>query len=300
MSEIVITGATGVIGWRAVDRLVREGHRVTGVTRSTRGRALLAQLGAGSVEADVFDPDALRTAFAGADAVVNLLTHIPAVERMGAPDAWRENDRLRREASAAIARGASDAGVARLVQESLGLLYADGGDLWLDEDAPLAPTGSVASAAAAEHNATELFTGDTVVLRFGIFMGPDSTLTQAELAQARRGNATRLGHALARVPTVWLDDAAAAVAAALRIAPGAYNVVDDDPPTREQLEAALAAAAGRSELRVETAPAAPEREPIGRSLRLSNRRLRAAGGWAPAVRAGLDGWRLIAEERIAA
>jgi nucleoside-diphosphate-sugar epimerase len=300
MSKIIITGATGVVGWRAVDQLVRHGHRVTGVVRSDRGRELLERLGAGAVVADVFDPAALRPAFAGAGAVVNLLTHIPPADRMLEPGAWDTNDRLRREASAAIAQAASEAGVRRLVQESLGLVYADGGDFWLDEAAPVLATSSATSALVAERNAAELFAGEAVILRFGIFMGPDSALTLGQLEQARQGSATRIGAAHGRVPTVWLDDAATAVAAALRVPPGTYNVVDDDPPTRAEVERALARAAGRATLRVEPAPDAPELEPLGRSLRLSNRRLRAASGWAPAVRAGLDGWKLIAAERIAA
>ena len=69
-------------------------------------------IGAGSP-----DTEAAR-ARDGADAVVNLLTHIPSVERMADPSAWEENTRLRTEASAAIARAAQAARVQRLVQES--------------------------------------------------------------------------------------------------------------------------------------------------------------------------------------
>src|SRR4051812_15172017 len=54
MSEFAITGSTGVIGRRAVRELLAAGHRVTGVTRSARGRELLERLGARGVEADVF------------------------------------------------------------------------------------------------------------------------------------------------------------------------------------------------------------------------------------------------------
>src|ERR1700754_709020 len=119
MDKIVITGSTGVIGTRAVGELLAAGHHVTGVTRSLRGRQTLAGLGAHAVEADVFDEASLRRAFEGADAVVNLLTHIPAADRMADPSAWRENDRLRTEASAAVARAAQAAGAQRLVQESV-------------------------------------------------------------------------------------------------------------------------------------------------------------------------------------
>ena len=59
MDHIVITGATGVIGRRSVDALITAGHRVTGVTRSERGRRQLAARGARAVAADVFDPDSL-------------------------------------------------------------------------------------------------------------------------------------------------------------------------------------------------------------------------------------------------
>src|SRR5215213_6230568 len=132
MSEIVITGSTGVIGRRAVRELLAAGYRVTGVTRSARGRERLEGLGAHAVEADVFDQASLRRAFDGADAVVNLLTHIPSAERMADPSAWAENDRMRTEASAAVAGAARAAGARRLVQESIAFVYADGGDAWLD------------------------------------------------------------------------------------------------------------------------------------------------------------------------
>ena len=66
MNEIVITGSTGVIGQRAVRELLAAGHRVTGVTRSARGRERLESLGARAVEADVFDEASLRRAFDGA------------------------------------------------------------------------------------------------------------------------------------------------------------------------------------------------------------------------------------------
>jgi hypothetical protein len=57
---------------------------------------------------------------------------------------------------------------------------------------------------------------------------------------------------------------------------------------------------GRNALRPALDEIPPELEPLTRSQRVSNRRLREAGGWAPRVRAGTDGWRLIAERPLAA
>ena len=160
MNEITITGSTGVIGRLAVREVLAAGNRVTGVTRSASGRSRLEVLGAGAVEADVFDETSLRRAFDGADAVINLLTHVPTTDRIADPSAWRENDRLRTEASAAIARVARAAGVKRLVQESIAFVYADGGDAWLDEDAPVEGGGVATAPLVAERNAHEMFQGD--------------------------------------------------------------------------------------------------------------------------------------------
>jgi nucleoside-diphosphate-sugar epimerase len=290
MNEIVIAGSTGVIGRRAVRELLAAGHRVTGVTRSARGRERLESLGARAVEADVFDAASLRSAFDGADAVVNLLTHVPSADRMADLSAWAENNRVRTEASAAIARAARAAGVQRLVQESIAFVYAEGGEAWLDEDAPIAGGGVTTSALTAERNARELFDGDTVILRFGLFIGPDSGSSRAALEAARGGASIAVGPPAAYRPTLWLDDAAAGIAAALRVPAGTYNVADADPPTNAEIDAALAAAVGVEALR----PSAPQDGPMARSQRVSSRRLRDASGWAPRVRAGTESWERIA------
>jgi len=294
MNEIIITGSTGVIGRRVVRDLVAAGHRVTGVTRSAAGRERLETLGARAVEADMFDEQSLRRAFDGADVVVNVLTHVPRADKMADLAAWEENDRLRTEASAAIARGAQAAGAQRLVQESIAFVYADGGDAWLDEDAPIEGGGVTTTALTAERNARELFEGDSVVLRFGLFMGPDSGSTLAALEAARAGASIALGPPNAYRPTIWLDDAAAAIATAVRAPAGTYNVADTDPATNAEIDAAVAAAVG-----VEAPPArAPQegaRGPLARSQRVSNRRLREASGWAPSIRAATEIWgRIVA------
>nr|WP_296073212.1 NAD(P)-dependent oxidoreductase [uncultured Actinoplanes sp.] len=296
MRDIVITGATGVAGRCAVRELLSRGHRVAGVTRSARGRSLLEGLGARVVEADVFDQPALLSAFAGADTVVNLLTHVPPAGRLTLPGAWDENDRLRREASAVIARAAQAAGARRLVQESPAFLYADAGDAWVDEGAAVAGGGTTTTALVAETNAAHLFDGDTVILRFGMFVGPDSELSRANIENARRGISPSVGRRDAYQPTLWLDDAGAAVASALIAPAGTYNVADDDPPTRAEIDAALAAVVGRDALRPPVDEVPPGLEPLSRSQRVCSRKLREATGWSPRVRAGTDGWRLIADE----
>jgi nucleoside-diphosphate-sugar epimerase len=80
-----------------------------------------------------------------------------------------------------------------------------------------------------------------VVLRYGYFYGPGTSYasdgTQAEMVRARR--LPIVGNGGGVFPFIHVDDAAAATVRALEhAAPGAYNVVDDDPaPVREWLPA---------------------------------------------------------------
>jgi UDP-glucose 4-epimerase len=169
-------------------------------------------------------------------------------------------------------------------------VYADGGEEWLDEDSPVVGGGVTTTALTAERNARELFDGDTVVLRNGLFMGPDSGFTVAALEAARGGASTAVGPPGAYRPMVWLEDAAAAIPAALRAPAGTYNVADADPPTNAEIDAALAAAVGVEALR----PRTPQDGPLARSQRVSSRRLAEATGWATRMRAGTEIWGQLA------
>ena len=58
----------------------------------------------GRAELDLFDPLAVGAAVRDVDAVLHLATRIQPLHRMQQPDTWRENDRLRAEASVASYR----------------------------------------------------------------------------------------------------------------------------------------------------------------------------------------------------
>ena len=138
--RVFVTGATGAIGRRVVPLLLQGGHRVTAIGRSGPKRAALERQGAEVVDADLFDATALRRVLAGHEAVVNLATHMPSSSmRMLLRWSWRENDRVRRDGSAALVDAALGSGVRRFVQESFAPIYEDGGDQWIDERWPVRP-----------------------------------------------------------------------------------------------------------------------------------------------------------------
>lgn len=300
--RIFVAGATGVLGRRAVAHLVAEGHHVTGVARSEDKAQLLRRLGAAPVTVDLFDAAAVRGAVAGHDVVMNLATHIPPLAKAAAPGAWRENDRVRTEASCNLVDAALAAHAQRYVQESIAFTYADGGDRWLDEGAPIDMVPYVASTVDAEGNARR-FTeegGAGVVLRFGLFYGPDSHQTLDSFRLVRIGAAPVLGAPGAYQSSISTDDAAAAVAAALRAPAGVYNVVDDEPLTKREYADVVARAAGapRPVLvpRVAVKLAGQKAAPLARSHRIANARFKQATGWVPADASAREGLARTARE----
>jgi 2-alkyl-3-oxoalkanoate reductase len=126
--KVFVAGATGVLGRRAVAGLVRSGHEVSALVRSDAKAGQVVAAGAAPVRCSLFDPDGLRSAMAGHDAVINLATHIPPVTAAARAPAWAENDRVRTVGSRNLVDAALVAGVGRYVQESIAFLYADGGD----------------------------------------------------------------------------------------------------------------------------------------------------------------------------
>jgi nucleoside-diphosphate-sugar epimerase len=295
--KVFVTGASGVVGRRLVPLLRAAGHEVTGVSRSPAARARLAESDAAAVEVDLFDADAVLRAVAGHDAVINLATHIPpSTLQMFLPWAWRENDRLRRLGSATLVEASIAAGVRRYVQESFAPVYPDRGDRWIDETTGIEPVRYNRTVADAEAAAERFSSGvrNGVVLRFGAFYGPDAVQTIDAIRWVERGWAPLPGPASAYISSVSHDDAASAAAEALTLPNGIYNVVDDEPVTHAEFVESLARALDVAPPRMPPAWAASLLGSLGkmmaRSLRISNRKLRSASGWAPRYPSVREGW----------
>ena len=77
MSFYIVTGCAGFIGSTLVDRLLADGHQVTGIDNFSTGQrrfldGALVQSNFRLVEMDLLDLDALKLAFAGGEAVFHL------------------------------------------------------------------------------------------------------------------------------------------------------------------------------------------------------------------------------------
>jgi nucleoside-diphosphate-sugar epimerase len=196
--RLLVTGGSGVLG-RTFLPLAREaGHAVDAPARE---------------ELDLFDHAAVAAALEGHDGVLHLATRIPKLDRMDDMEAWRENDRLRTEASAILVDAALAAGTDVYVQPTVAFVYPPDGPT--TEDTPIgAVEPTMRSGLHAEEQTARFAAAGRrgVVLRFGLLDGPGT------------------GHD-APVPvygsTLHVHDAGRALLSALTLPSGIYNVCRD-------------------------------------------------------------------------
>jgi len=147
------------------------------------------------------------------DGVLHLATRIRSLEQISDPDAWRENDRLRADASRILVDAAIAAGAAVYVQPTVAFVYpADGS---VSEDTPVRDVAPILRSALAAEQETERFAragGRGVVLRMGLLDGP-GTDDYGPLAEFGA--------------TLHVADAGSALLEALSLPSGIYNVCRD-------------------------------------------------------------------------
>ena len=252
--KVFVAGASGAVGRPLVRQLIAVGHEVTGMTRREDRAEEIRVAGAEAVVCDAFDAEGLRESVVGAapDAVVHALTAIPE------PIDWKADplaatNRVRIEGTRNLIGAARAADARRIVAESVAFLYAPRGGRVKDEEAelffeapdPFGPT--VDALADMEHQVREAERIDGVVLRFGNFYGPGTSFAAdgSQAKEARRRRLPVVGKGTGIFSFIHVEDAAAAIVAALESETvGTYNVVDDEPAPMSEWVPAYAEAIG--------------------------------------------------------
>jgi nucleoside-diphosphate-sugar epimerase len=278
-----------VLGRKSVELLVKAGHEVRGAARGPEKQQMLRSLGVDPVSVDLFDPAAVREAVAGSEAVLHLATKIPPIMKMRSKKSWAENDRLRREGTRNLVDGAIAAGAQAFVAESITFIYRDEGDKWIDESAPTHSAWVALDSTFDLEREVARFAdsgGRGVSLRFGLFYSPEAQSTQDSVRMMKRRMFGVMGDGKNYFSSIHVDDAAAAVVAALNAPSGAYNVCEVVPVT--QLEYALACAEAFQTPKPRKFPKWLAKLFIGgpanyilQSQRVSNKKFKEATGWAP-------------------
>jgi nucleoside-diphosphate-sugar epimerase len=299
--RVFVAGGTGTLGRPTIGRLRAAGHEVRALARTPERGAILRTLGAEPVIGDLFDLQGMTAAVEGCEAVFHLATRIPPPSRMRKLAAWRDNDRLRSQGASVLVSAALAAKARIYVQESIAFLYQSRGDEQLFETAPIDAPQPLASARDAERETARFSArgGQGVVLRFGLFYGPEAPSTLATIRLARLRLFPIIGAGDQYVSAIHVDDAAAATVAALAAPAGIYTVVDDEPLPMREYAAALTDAFGfrpafHLPLWLARVVLGAGFEPLTRSQRVNNTMFKAVASWTPRHPSVRQGWRAVA------
>jgi nucleoside-diphosphate-sugar epimerase len=217
--RVFLAGATGVIGRRLALLLRDARHEVIGTTRDPSKATRLQALGITPVVIDVFDADAVARAVAdaGPQAIIHQLTDLPYAPGTPGYAAGQEaNRRLRIEGTRNLVQAAAQAGVGRVIAQSIAFAYAPGEGIRKEDD-PLDVNAdpprrlTVQGIRALEREVLQTQGIAGIVLRYGYLYGSGTWYD-----------------APPKPPSVHVDAAAQAALRALDRGNGVYNIAEDD------------------------------------------------------------------------
>jgi nucleoside-diphosphate-sugar epimerase len=218
LDRVLLAGATGAIGKRLVPLLIDAGYEVFGTTRSQANCAELEAAAVTPIVVDVFDARAVAHVLAAIrpQVLINQLTDLRGLDPSNPAEALARNARIRIEGTANLVAAAIDAGVQRMIAQSIAWAYAPSTqsateDDVLDVSAEGTRATTVRGVVALERLTMHSAPIAGTVLRYGRLYGPGT-------ARAMPGEP----------PVLHVDAAAyAALLALQKGASGIFNVVED-------------------------------------------------------------------------
>ncbi len=240
--NVLVTGATSLLGRALVSRLAERGDRVTVFQRNPSNLGVPEHLG------DIADRAAVDAAMEGCEGVVHLAA------RAAATGSWQAFEATNVRGTANAVEAARAAGVGRFVQVSSPSVAHHGTSL------VGAPAGPADPERASGHYARSKALGElaalaanrpsfpVVAIRPHLIWGPgDTQLVGRIVDRARSGRLAIVGSGTALIDTTYIDNAADALVAALDRSPAlggrALVVTNGQPrPVRELLNRIVMAA----------------------------------------------------------
>ena len=212
MKKIFVLGGTGFVGSHVCEKLVREGWQVTVPTRRrVNARNVMSLPGLTVLELDVHDEQALSSALAGHDAVVNLVAILHGTEAAF--------EQVHVALPQKLARACLATGVAQVLHIS-----ALGANASAPQAAPSMYLRSKSQGEAALMQAAQGAAGiagfDLTVLRPSVIFGAGDKFLNLFASLQKVLPVMPLAGAGARFQPVWVQDVASAVVHCLGVPPG--------------------------------------------------------------------------------
>ncbi len=168
--NVLVTGATGLVGSHLTAMLLDRGDDVRALVRAPERARALADQGAALAQGDLRRPEGLPGAVAGIDTVYHCAGQVALPY---------EGDRtqilqINVEGTANLLDACSKAGVRRFVMASSVAVYGETTEEHVTEDHPIQPSGAYAESKALAERVVGNYAGDfeTVIVRPCVIYGP--------------------------------------------------------------------------------------------------------------------------------
>ncbi len=251
--RIFVTGATGVLGKRVVQKLLAEGHQLTALCRSVANYQTLERQGIRPVWGNIYDAEEMKSVTVGQEVIMHLASSVPVNNQKLGTNDWLANDLLREKGTDSLAQAAVANGVKLFVVPGVMLAYGNHNGKLVKETTPLAAKvpGDLQSAIRMEE-ITQSYVRKSglpaVVLRMGMLYAEDSRHTLALIDQLHNQEATIIGKGDTYWNMIHADDAANAIVQVVKhygIHIGeTYNICDGMPVQAKEYIEYMAATIG--------------------------------------------------------
>jgi nucleoside-diphosphate-sugar epimerase len=241
---VLVTGASGLLGGAVAEAIAARGHEVRSFQRRASG-----VVGAVDVLGSITVPADVERAVAGVDAVVHLAAKVSLA---GDP---AEFHRVNVEGTATLLAAARRAGASRFVMVSSPSVAHSGRSIVGEGAGPADPARARGDYARTKAEAELLALGAdapgfaVVVVRPHLVWGPgDTQLVGRIVDRAARGRLPLLGHGAALIDTLYIENAASALAQALERAEAVHGrslvITNGEPRPIAELLAGMCRAGG--------------------------------------------------------
>ncbi|WP_439101192.1 NAD-dependent epimerase/dehydratase family protein [Congregibacter sp.] len=238
--RVLITGATSLLGRTVAKTLLERGDDVAVLQRTSCDLQVDEYLG------EVTNTTLVSQAVAGAEAVIHLAAKVSVV------GPWADFQRVNVVGTGVVLEAARAAGSGRFVQVSSPSVAHSGVSLVGAPAEPADPAGARGHYARSKATAEQMVLAapdiDAVAVRPHLVWGPgDTQLVGRIVERARQGRLAVVGSGLALIDSIYIDNAAEAIVAALDRAPAlsgrALVISNGEPRPVHELFDRMAAAA---------------------------------------------------------